>query len=436
MRSATLFLIAILTPCAVLAWVSWRSMREEANNIRRQQTAFYQQAADTAARAASEFMTGQLHTFAESVDRLLAADTAVDLQRRFHQSIRKTFPLAEAGLVLDSETARVLAQTEPSEQAVTSFVARQGGFFNGEAQTVFVKIPDGDTLSLTRRAGKEAVAAKVTAAPNINAVLDELAKDAAPPPAPPAPASKAEAPQDKPAGTDARQVRPLSAASAGQDQTSTVKPLTTKLDRLISKYESGIASQPREDGLFTLLWYRPPDLPDITFAVALQRDALQAALAKYDSLAAPDGETCLAILDHHQHPVAQWTQGAAFQPDTWAAPLVAREIGAALPRWEAAIFLCDPAVFHHLASAARWRLGIIVTTASLVAIGGAYFILRDARRSARDARLKTDFVSNVSHELKTPLTSIRMFSDLLGSNPAASPDKTKRYADVIAGEAA
>ena len=94
MRSATLFLIAILTPCAVLAWVSWRSMREEANNIRQQQTAFYQQSADNAARAAGEFMAGQLRTFAESVDRLLAADAPADLQRRFHQTIRKAFPLA------------------------------------------------------------------------------------------------------------------------------------------------------------------------------------------------------------------------------------------------------------------------------------------------------------------------------------------------------
>ncbi len=134
--------------------------------------------------------------------------------------------------------------------------------------------------------------------------------------------------------------------------------------------------------------------------------------------------------------VAQWNADGAFTPESWAAPFVAREIGSALPRWETGVFLRDPDVFSKAASGARWQLGLIVTTASLVAIGGALFILRDARRAARDARLKTDFVSNVSHELKTPLTSIRMFSDLLGNNPAAPPEKTKRYAEVIAGEAA
>jgi len=43
-----------------------------------------------------------------------------------------------------------------------------------------------------------------------------------------------------------------------------------------------------------------------------------------------------------------------------------------------------------------------------ISIGG-WLIVRDLRRELTLARQKTDFVSNVSHELKTPLTSIRMF---------------------------
>ena len=104
MRSATLFLIAILTPCAVLGWVSWRSMQQEASDIQGQRTAFYQQSADNAARAAGEFMTAQLRTFGETVDRLLAAESPDELRPRFHQTIRGAFPLAAAGLVFDSET--------------------------------------------------------------------------------------------------------------------------------------------------------------------------------------------------------------------------------------------------------------------------------------------------------------------------------------------
>lgn len=50
----------------------------------------------------------------------------------------------------------------------------------------------------------------------------------------------------------------------------------------------------------------------------------------------------------------------------------------------------------------------------LVLLGvGALFTLVVAVRSARESRLKADFVSLVSHELRTPLTSIQMFVETL-----------------------
>jgi signal transduction histidine kinase len=469
MRSAFLFLIAILTPCAVLGWVSWRSMRREASDIQGQRTAFYQQSADNAARGAGEFMTAQLRTFGETVDRLLADESPDELRPRFHQTLRGAFPLAAAGLVFDSQTGRVLPQTEPSEQAVTAFVTRHAWFFRDEAQQLFVEIPVSDTSVLTRKT-KFSVrgAAKPAEAASITDALNELAKDAAPPPpaAPPTSATggsraidptptavgvpepfaapKAEAAREQPAGAaevsagdNTRRIAPPETAAPGETGSpASVRPVTTTLGRLLARHETGMAGQPRDEGIFILFWYRPPDLPEMTFAAALEPAALKAALAAHPAFTAPDDDTCLALLDHQLQPAAQWTHGSAYQPVSWASPLVAREIGAALPRWKASVFLRDPAVFHKLASAARWQLGMIVTTASLAAIAGAFFILRDARRASRDARLKTDFVSSVSHELKTPLTSIRMFSDLLGNNPAAPPEKTKRYAEVIAGETA
>jgi signal transduction histidine kinase len=246
------------------------------------------------------------------------------------------------------------------------------------------------------------------------------------------PAAKTEAPPEE---DSRRSVHPQIIAPAEPGPQSQVKPVMTRLATLIHDYETGIAGHPHDDKLFTLFWYRSPSWPEMTFAVALQPDALKAALAAQQAVDAPEA-TCLVLLDHQAKPAAKWPRDVAFHPSSWASPLVAREVGPVLPRWEASVFLLDPAVFNNAASAARWRLGIIVTTASLAAIGGAVFILRDARRAAREARLKTDFVSNVSHELKTPLTSIRMFSDLLGNNPDVPPEKTKRYAEVIAGEAA
>ena len=48
--------------------------------------------------------------------------------------------------------------------------------------------------------------------------------------------------------------------------------------------------------------------------------------------------------------------------------------------------------------------------------------------------LKSYFVSSVSHELKTPLTSIRLFSELLENKEDISIDKKKNYLNIIQGE--
>lgn len=62
-------------------------------------------------------------------------------------------------------------------------------------------------------------------------------------------------------------------------------------------------------------------------------------------------------------------------------------------------------------------------TASLVAIllllcGSTYFLWRTMSRELEVARLQAEFVSTVSHEFRTPLTSIRHVSELLEENEA------------------
>ena len=49
-------------------------------------------------------------------------------------------------------------------------------------------------------------------------------------------------------------------------------------------------------------------------------------------------------------------------------------------------------------------------------------------------KIKSYFVSSVTHELKTPLTSIKMFSELLQGNKNISDKKSKEYLQIIEGE--
>jgi signal transduction histidine kinase len=52
----------------------------------------------------------------------------------------------------------------------------------------------------------------------------------------------------------------------------------------------------------------------------------------------------------------------------------------------------------------------------------------------RIAELRSQFVSNVSHELKTPLTAIRMFAEALQLEYATDPKAHKEYLDTIVNE--
>ena len=68
----------------------------------------------------------------------------------------------------------------------------------------------------------------------------------------------------------------------------------------------------------------------------------------------------------------------------------------------------------------------------ILAAGGLLF--RQARRSEQEAALKTSFVANVSHELKTPLTTIRLYADLLAQGRVREESKRTAYLETIGHE--
>jgi signal transduction histidine kinase len=58
----------------------------------------------------------------------------------------------------------------------------------------------------------------------------------------------------------------------------------------------------------------------------------------------------------------------------------------------------------------------------------------EARQLKELGDLKSYFISSVSHELKTPLSSIRMFAEMLETRKDISPEKSNEYLEIIQGE--
>jgi signal transduction histidine kinase len=240
-----------------------------------------------------------------------------------------------------------------------------------------------------------------------------------------------------------RQVEPQQVLGVQGPALSTVMPEEAEFRSLTEDGDDGLVARFVQDRLNLIFWVRPPEAPEMVFGCLIEaghfgdlwKDVLErhrsASRGSYAGSEAKPGFV-LALLDDRGRSVA--TQPASAPVRDWKHPFVASEIGEALPHWEAALYLASPTA---LADSARglWRtLAFTIAGAvALIAFGG-WLVVADARRQLALAQQKTDFVSNVSHELKTPLTSIRMFAELMHDRPQPA-EKQGQYLRIITVEA-
>src|SRR5581483_740563 len=101
------------------------------------------------------------------------------------------------------------------------------------------------------------------------------------------------------------------------------------------------------------------------------------------------------------------------------------------------LYLNSAAASGETGMLARQRFLILVTaTMVLFLIAGAYFIARAIRGDLALARMQSDFVSAVSHEFRSPLTSIRQLSEILAQGRIPSEPRRQIYYETLVREAA
>lgn len=81
----------------------------------------------------------------------------------------------------------------------------------------------------------------------------------------------------------------------------------------------------------------------------------------------------------------------------------------------------------------RFMLSIIAVMTALVLVGG-YVVHRSAMRESQVARLQSEFVAAVSHEFRTPLTTVRQLSELLARDRVTSDERRQQFYETMLAE--
>jgi two-component system phosphate regulon sensor histidine kinase PhoR len=81
------------------------------------------------------------------------------------------------------------------------------------------------------------------------------------------------------------------------------------------------------------------------------------------------------------------------------------------------------------------RMFVLISIAAGASLLALVLMVRADRASAALASMKSDFVAAVTHELKTPLASIRLVGDTLSNGRYTSPKTVQEYAGLLSAEA-
>ncbi len=397
-KNALVFMVAVFAPSLVLAWLAVRSARDQQIIVAQQQTLLYQGVADAVAKDVRDFISERQREFAQTVEALRRDRSPTELANRFDNVLREKWTHAEVGFAVSGDGV-VLSPSLFDRPEARQFRLNNDRFLGScESVQVYWNSPKG-AINLSKLDGKDLS----------NEPLAALVSKEAPP--------------DVPRKTKFAMVK------EAEDPPVRIAPETAEFKALVGDSFEGTVARYLENKLKVLFWYRSAREPELIYGAQLNLTNilahLQAVVRTPDSVRA---DASVTLLNDAGRPVAGG--GGAGRP------FVVSDIGPALPHWRIGVHLQNPEALTRGARTLTLMFGLIALV-MLAAIGiGSALIASDLHRQVTLARQKTDFVSNVSHELKTPLTSIRMFSELLSEGKVTDEAQRKQFLQIIATETA
>jgi signal transduction histidine kinase len=115
------------------------------------------------------------------------------------------------------------------------------------------------------------------------------------------------------------------------------------------------------------------------------------------------------------------------EPGPESGPVTFRPASLSGLPWSVEVFAADDAEIAAQFAQRRRLMTAGLAILALIVLAASYFFGRAVSRELAAARLQSDFVSAVSHEFRTPLTSMRQFTEMLVEDEGLGPEKRRAY---------
>ncbi len=126
-KVALVFVVAVILPSLVLAWLAVRSLRDQQFLLERQQSLIDQHATDALAQNISDYLAQQQQEFSAQVESLAATGDVQKLAAQFDDQLRRRWPLAEVGFCVTA-AGKILSPLPNARSEAQMFRLDNSGF--------------------------------------------------------------------------------------------------------------------------------------------------------------------------------------------------------------------------------------------------------------------------------------------------------------------